>query len=97
EVTRSSPNARGSAIDRRDLRVMDATLYYAIERIEGLLVSLRKDVTAIELDVTTRLDQLKHELGRMRAEQQRLAAELGGHPYDVRGFRAERSASGSGP
>ena len=61
---------------------MDATLYYAIERIEGSLAELRKEVCALHARVELGSQELKQELERVKAEQLRLSAGLAVHLFE---------------
>ena len=61
---------------------MDATIYYAIERIEGSLTELRKEVCALHARVEAGSQELKQELARVKTEQQRLSAEVANQLFE---------------
>ena len=68
---------------------MDAHIYLAVERLEALLISLRDEVAELREQVETTRIELKVEIARSDAKQQRLAAEVGARLIEQRAYWLE--------
>jgi predicted RNA-binding protein with PIN domain len=68
---------------------MDAHIYLAVERLEALLIGLRDQVAELKEQVETTRNELKVEIARSDAKQQRLAAEVGARLIEQRAYWLE--------
>ncbi len=68
---------------------MDAHIYFAVERLEALMISLRDQVAELKEQVETTRNELKIEIARSDSKHQRLAAEVGARLIEQRAYWLE--------